>query len=47
VSIERTVDTHEPVLVAEALTKRYEDRLVVDSVGFTIGPGETYGVQTG
>ena len=44
VSIERTVDTHEPVLVAEGLTKRYGERLVVDGVGFTIGPGETYGL---
>ncbi|HEX6580925.1 MAG TPA: ABC transporter ATP-binding protein [Actinomycetota bacterium] len=44
VSIERTMDTHEPVLVAEALTKRYGDRLVVDGVGFTIDPGETYGL---
>jgi ABC-2 type transport system ATP-binding protein len=32
------------VLVAEGLTKRYGERLVVDGVGFTIGPGETYGL---
>jgi ABC-2 type transport system ATP-binding protein len=34
----------ERVLVAEGLTKRFGERLAVDGVGFTIGPGETYGL---
>jgi ABC-2 type transport system ATP-binding protein len=34
----------EPVLRCVGLCKRYDDRVVVDHVGFEIGPGETYGL---
>jgi len=34
----------DPVLVATGLTKRFDERLAVDDVGFEIAPGETYGL---
>jgi ABC-2 type transport system ATP-binding protein len=34
----------EPVLVARGLTKRFDERLAVDDVGFEIAQGETYGL---
>jgi ABC-2 type transport system ATP-binding protein len=34
----------EPILICEELTKRFGERLAVDRVSFTIGPGETYGL---
>ena len=33
-----------PVLRCDGLMKRFGDRQAVDGVGFTIGPGETYGL---
>jgi ABC-2 type transport system ATP-binding protein len=34
----------QPVLVCEGLVRRFGDRVAVDHVGFTIAPGETYGL---
>ncbi|MGI9643406.1 MAG: ABC transporter ATP-binding protein [Acidimicrobiia bacterium] len=36
--------TRENVLAVEGLTKRFDDLLAVDDVGFSIGRGETYGL---
>jgi len=36
--------TTEPVLACRALRKTFDERVAVDDVGFTIAPGETYGL---